>query len=336
MFFADTQINTTIQQSSNALKHITDTSFNTRSLVTLVVALVIAMVAGRLLATLMRRVARLLSANADKTENLATVNRLRRFETLTVLSTALVRAFLVIFALYFWWVYTHPSQQPGAVIGASALVALVLSGTLVPVLRDLAAGGVMMAEHWFGVGDHITVEPFTLQGIVERVTLRSTKIRSLSGETVWVNNQTIAAVRVTPKGIRTIALELFVSDPDKGAELVERANLRLPSGPLMVASPLAVMTTSKVAGKLWHIAAIGEVAPGREWLLEKFAVQVMQELDGAASPHILASEPIARYSDSEAEKRFARTIRNARKTKTKRGAARRKAAKAAEERNQTS
>jgi moderate conductance mechanosensitive channel len=317
LLFAD-QINTTVQQSSSALKEISDTIFNAHSLLSLAISLFIAFLVGRLLAAMMRKLTHAISRQADKTENLATVNRLRRTETLIVLSIALVRALLVIFALYFWWVYTHPHEQPTAIIGASALFALVLGGVLSPVLRDVAAGSVMMAEHWFGVGDHITIEPFTLQGIVERITLRSTKVRSLSGEVIWVNNQAISAVQVTPKGIRTIAFELFVTNPHRGITLLEEANRHLPTGPLMVATPLTVMTQENVGENLWHLTAIGEVAPGREWLLDKFAIQVIQELDGENKTHILATEPITRYTDSEAEKRFARTIKNARKHKTKR------------------
>jgi hypothetical protein len=318
MFIADsTQLNTTIQQSSNVLKRITDTLFNTRSLITLVVALAAAGIVGRLLATLMRNVTQVLSRQADKTENLATVNRLRRFETIIILSIALVRALLVVLALYFWWVFTHPNQQPGAIIGASALFALIIGGVLSPLLRDMASGSVMMAEHWFGIGDYVTIEPFAnLQGIVERVTLRSVKIRGLSGEIIWLNNQNIAGVRITPKGLRAIAVELFVSNPDEGAELVDMTSLRVPTGSSMLASPLSIMTTNKVADNLWHITAIGEVPPGREWLLEDFAVKIIQELDEAGS-HVLAHEPITRFTDSEAEKRFARTIRNSRKPKIK-------------------
>ena len=45
-------------------------------------------------------------------------------------------------------------------IGAGPLFALILGGMLSPVLRDMAYGSVMMAEHWFGVSDHVTIEPF--------------------------------------------------------------------------------------------------------------------------------------------------------------------------------
>ena len=318
MFFATTQLNTTIQQSSNVLKQISTTVFNEHSILTLVAAVSIAFFIGRIVGTILRKFTHLLSRQADRTQNLTTVNRLRRAETYIVLSIAIIRAFLMIFALYFWWVFSHPDQQPGAILGASALAALVLSGMLSPVLRDVAYGSLMMAEHWFGIGDHVTIEPFSLQGVVERVTLRSTKVRSLSGEVVWVNNQSINAVRVTPKGVRTIALELFVTSLEHGIELIEETNRHLPTGPLLVATPLSVMTEVSVGENLWHITAIGEVAPEREWLLDRFALQVIKELDDANKIHVLATEPITRYTDSEAEKRFARTIKNARKRTVKR------------------
>jgi len=319
MFFAD-QINQTVQQSSSALKQISDTIFNTRTLTVVVISLIVAFILGRLIATVLRRLTRVISRQADRTENLATVNRLRRMETLIVLSIALIRTLLVILALYFSWVFTHPTQQSGALIGASALLAIIVSGALSPILRDVAFGSVMMAEHWYGVGDFVTIEPLrdNASGVVERVTLRSTMIRTISGEVVWVQNQSIMAVHVAPKGTRTIAVEIFVTNPARGVDLFEETNLRLSTGWLTVVTPFAVMSKVQVADKLWHITAVCEVAPGREWLIEDYGINILQELDEKNKPPVLTHRPLARYTDSEAEKRFARTIKNARKRKLKR------------------
>ena len=49
----------------------------------------------------------------------------------------------------------------------------------------------------------------------------------------------------------------------------------------------------------------------------KVRLDVMQELNGKRSKSILMSEPIARFTDKEAEKKFARTISNARKVSTR-------------------
>jgi len=308
----------TVHAVSSSFEHIVNTFFNVHSLIWLLVFLVIAIVLGRLVAAVLRRLVAAIGRQADKTDNLQTVNRMRRTETFIILSIAVIRTLLVLFALYFWWIFVHPGQQPTAIIGASALLAIILGGALSPALRDIAAGSVMMAEQWYAVGDYIQVEPFgEMQGVVERVTLRSTRIRGLNGEVIWVNNQNIAAVRITPKGIKTLAIELFVTDLDKGQALVDSTNRRLPNGELLVISPLNVMTSNQVGEALWHITAIAETAPGREWLIERYAIDVLKEIAADRDPGLLATEPVARFADGDAERRFARAIQNARKAPKK-------------------
>lgn len=313
--FGAAQLDNAIEQSKAMFERITSTFLSGRSILTFIIAITIAVVLGRIIAAIMRRIAKSVSRTADKVQDLKEVNRLRRIETLIILGVALIRMVLVVLALYFWWTFSHPSQQPTALIGASALVIIIASATVGPILRDLAYGGVMMAEHWYGVGDHVKVEPFAdLQGVVERVTLRSTRIRGLNGEIIWISNQNIQGVRVLTKGVRTIAIELFVSDLKRGLDLIEQTNLRLPAGPMMVVRPLHIMAKSEVGKGLWHITAIGETAPGREWLLEDYAKQIMLEMDEETKHPIMQTDPIFRDADSDAESRFVRTIQNARKS----------------------
>ena len=85
----------------------------------------------------------------------------------------------------------------------------------------------------------------------------------------------------------------------------------------MVVSPLRVMAANQVGERMWHITAVGQTAPGREWLLEKYAIEMLQELDSKRERPLLKSEPIARNADSEAEKKFARAFKNASKVRVK-------------------
>lgn len=313
--FAASGLDSALEQSKQIFDKFTDSFLSTRSILTFVIALGVAILIGRIIAAIMRKFARAVGRSADKAQDLKEVNRLRRIETLTILAVALIRMLLVVMALYFWWVYAHPNQQPTALIGASALVVIIAGATVGPILRDLAYGGVMMAEHWYGVGDHVKVEPFDkLQGVVERVTLRSTRIRGLNGEVIWINNQNIQGVRVLTKGVRTTALELFVKDLHRGLDLIEQTNLRLPTSPMMVVRPLHIMAKTEVGSNLWHITAVGETAPGREWLLQDYAISLLQEMDEESKHPVMQTDPIARDADSVAEQRFSRTIQNARKS----------------------
>jgi hypothetical protein len=303
-----------LNTASDVVRRTAHSFLNLRSLSVLVLSIVSALIIGRVIAALLRRAVLLIGHRADQIEDLRTVNRLRRYETILVLSIASIRGFLLIVALYFWWQFIHPSGQPTALIGASALAVIIASSVFTPILRDIAAGSFMMAEHWYGVGDHIKVEPFMdVQGVVERVTLRSTRLRGLNGEIIWVNNQTIHGVRLAPQGIRTIGIEMFVTNLDAGEKLIEKTNRRLPIGPMLVISPLVITSNEKVGDDLWHLASVGETAPGREWLLEQSAINLLKELDAKNKTQILAHSPLARYADSEAERRFVRTIKNARK-----------------------
>jgi hypothetical protein len=91
----------------------------------------------------------------------------------------------------------------------------------------------------------------------------------------------------------------------------------LPVGPLLVISPLEIVSSEKVGESLWHITAIGETAPAREWLLEKSAVDLIRSLDDGSKTPTLAHGPLARFADPIADRRFVRTIRNAQKKTTK-------------------
>jgi small conductance mechanosensitive channel len=311
---AESNTHQTVKQTTDVLHQITHNVVNAHSIVVLIISVGVALIAGRIVAALLRSLVRTIGRKADESDNLSTVNRLRRYETFLVLSIAIIKTLFFLFAIYFWWSYTHPDGRATGLIGASALAVILISGVLGPILRDLATGSFMMAEQWYGVGDYIKIEPFAdMEGVVEQVTLRSTRIRTLSGEVIWLNNQNIQGVRLTPKGIRTLALEIFVDNEEAGKKLIERANKRLPMGPLLIVTPLTVVSSEKVGDQLWHITAIGETAPGREWLLEKSAVELIQELDEKTKKPIIAHGPLFRYADPAAEKSFRRTIQNARK-----------------------
>ncbi len=75
----------------------------------------------------------------------------------------------------------------GALAGASLIVVLI-GFALQRFLIDILTGFFMQFEGWFSIGDSITIEPCGLAGIVEEISLRSTKLRALSGELLYVHN----------------------------------------------------------------------------------------------------------------------------------------------------
>ncbi len=285
-----------------------------RSVLILVGSIVVTYILSKFLAEAIIKVAQAVSARTDKESNEERLIRLRQIETYLSVTVAIIRAAVVAVVAYVVWRLLSPTANSGAAaIGASAFFVVFAGQTLGMVLRDITAGAIMIIEQWFNVGDFIKIEPFMeVSGVVERLTLRSTRLRSLSGEVIWVHNQQIQAAHVTPRGVRTMAVDVFVHDKTKGMRSLKELIKAIPVGPTMLAQPLKIHTPEEWGNNMWRITIIGQTAPGREWLIEKFFVNAIKEVDSSVRNKMNRTfiyEPIARYADPVADKKFKRAVR---------------------------
>jgi len=299
----------TVENFKRTIESAFDKVFNVETILVFIFALAVAYLVTQGIEWIVVHVARYVSHAEDTAESQERMIQLRRIETYLSVSLAIMRFFVFAVAMVAAWQFTHPQTATTALVGASTVFVVLAGATIVPMLRDLTAGSVMIAEQWYNVGDYITVLPFAeVDGVVEQMNLRSTKIRSLSGEIVWVHNQHIQGIKVTPKGVRTIAIDVFVNNLSKGEAMVQHVAQTLPVSPTMLATPFEIVHTQKLGDRLWQITAIAQTAPGREWLLENFAREAMEEYDKKAGT-IIVHGPIARSADEVAERRFKRIIR---------------------------
>lgn len=287
-----------------------------RSLIILLVSLAAAFLLSKIVALLIVRIARFVATISDNSPDAERQVRLRRVETYLSVAIALVRALIVgVFAFYAWNLLTEGTTTGAAAIGASAFFVVLAGGTIGMILRDITAGAAMIIEGWFHVGDYIDVEPFqNLSGVVERMTLRSTKIRSLTGEVVWIHNQYMQSVRVTPRGLRTIAVDIFVNNQKVGENIIGKAIATMPTGTLKVVKTPEIARSEKWGDHLWLFTVVGQTAPGREWLMEDYFVESLREIDERRKgPQTMIRPPIVRNADPEAERSFKRAVRMATK-----------------------
>jgi len=286
-----------------------------RSLVILLLSITIAYYSSKYLARAIVKLAQVVSTHSDKESNEEKHIRLRQIETYLSVAVAGVRAGVVAVVAYVtWWLLNPNASSSGvAAIGASAAFIVFAGQSLGMILRDVTAGSTMIIEHWFNVGDYVKIEPFMdVTGVVERFTLRSTKLRSLNGEILWIHNQQIQGVHVTPHGIRTMAVDVFVSDRELGEKTLKEIIKAVPSGPTLLAKPLRIKSTERWSDDLWRITVLGYTAPGREWLIEKFFVNAIKNIDEGVrtkSKRVFVYEPITRFADPVADKKFMRAIR---------------------------
>ncbi len=230
-------------------------------------------------------------------------SRAKRADTLVGATRSLSRYAAIVLGILGIFIFAIPGQG-SAVIGISVLIA-VGGFAAQSVLRDIIAGTMMLSERWFDVGDAITIEPWAMSGVVETISLRSIKLRGLGGETIRIHNQYMYGVRVARRGIREIVLEFYVTDATRGRELISKLSDLLPSGPMHLLSALTIDDEDQIGG-LTRFTVRGAVPPGREWLLESFAISVLKELDDGDP--VIRHGPVAYLSDQVAEQRFARSV----------------------------
>ncbi|HET6746972.1 MAG TPA: mechanosensitive ion channel family protein [Candidatus Saccharimonadales bacterium] len=269
---------------------------------------------SKLIANIIIWIAKKIAGESDVASSEERFIQLRRVETYLSVSIALVRFGVVVAAVLFAWLVLSDSKATNAnaatAIGAGAIFAVLAGATIGPLLRDITAGATMIIERWFDVGDFVQIDPFMdVKGVVERLTLRSTRIRSISGEVIWLHNQHIQGVRVTPRGVRTMAIDIFVNDADKAKKSIEKLLKTLKAGPTMLATPLHIVETEKISEDFYRITIMGQTAPGREWLIDNFFVEALEKADKRNPNFGIAYGPLVRYADEAAERRFRRAVR---------------------------
>ena len=279
------------------------------ALIVILVILLVIMIANRIVSAIIPRLSRFVTIRTDRYASPDRTLRLRRFETYMSVGVAIFRVLIAALGIYVAWHLIMPSTAPIALVGASAFFIVIAGGTIAPILRNVTYGALMISERWYNVGDHIEVPLYGLSGVVEQVTLHSTKLRSLNGEAHWIHNAHVEAAKVMSRAAQTIAIDIFVTDLAIGRTVIERTIQTLPAGPMMVAKQLTITDTEELGNGLWRISAVGETTLGREWLLEDFAVKTILKYDRETKGGpVIVHGPIAHYTDSLAERRFKRAV----------------------------
>jgi small-conductance mechanosensitive channel len=196
-----------------------------------------------------------------------------------------------------------------ALAGASFL--LILIGFAIQrVLMDIIAGIAMFLEGWYSVGDTIQIPMHELQGIVEDVSLRHTRLRTLDGEVIHIHNSQIPSVRVLPSGLKELQLEVFVTDQERAVEIIEAVASILPQGPTTFIRRPRITNVEDFGENLVRIAARAAVPPGREWLIDGFFADLIRE---RAEPGLIAHGPVTLSVDESAARSYSRASADTRR-----------------------
>jgi small-conductance mechanosensitive channel len=242
------------------------------------------------------------SAGVDLTQA-GKMTRLKRRET----QVSLIRA-LISYVAFATAAVLSVGQLLGgidrltALAGASFLLILV-GFAIQRVLMDIIAGLVMFIERWYSVGDTIQIPMHELQGIVEDVSLRHTRLRTLEGEVIHIHNSQIPSVRVLPSGAKELQLEAFVTDRDRAVQIIESVAAILPEGPTTFIRRPRIDGVDQLGETLVRISVRAAVAPGREWLLDGFFADLIRDRAGDG---LIAHGPVTLSVDESATRSYSR------------------------------
>jgi hypothetical protein len=260
----------------------------------------ISRVAGRLAETLVRRRERRAEATNVDT---GTIIALKRHETAVSLVRTTLRYAVFGIALVISLALFSDTGRLTAVAGASLFV-LLIGFAAQRFLTDILAGFFMFFEGWFSVGDHITIAPLNLQGVVDEMGLRSTRLRAITGEVIRVHNSQILSVQVQPRGAREVEVEFFATTEEAGRELVAEVARLMPAGPTRLVRAPWVEEAEHLDDDLVRIRARATVAYGREWLVETFLPDLLKE----RGDDVIVHAPIVWHVDETAAREFARSL----------------------------
>jgi moderate conductance mechanosensitive channel len=198
-----------------------------------------------------------------------------------------------------------------AIAGASFL--LIVAGFAAQrILIDILAGFTMFVERWYSVGDTVVlIASVELQGVVEDVSIRRTKLRALNGEVIQVHNGQITAARVLPRGVKELAIEIFVGKRETGEQLVEDVVRILPEGPTTFIRRPWISHVEELSPVLTRIRVNTTVTPGREWLAESFFTDLLKQ---RATDGLIVHGPVALAVDERATRSYARASATTRRS----------------------
>jgi small-conductance mechanosensitive channel len=250
-----------------------------------IIASVVVVLAGVILyEALTRGVPRILRWRRRRTELLdaETVARIKRQDTAIALLRSALR--YVIFTIVVLFVLSIFIRDPLPATAGATILAAVLGFGAQSFLRDIIAGFSIVFEGQYSVGDFVEMEPTKVSGIVEELGLRTTRIRALSGELIFIPNGAVTGVTNYVSGRRRFTVEIQLA----GAEAASRVLDSLKEAPDLYLSPPHLISREETGGRV-RLRIAAAVFPSMDWLVEE---NLVERIKAAAGEESLMAEPL--------------------------------------------
>jgi small-conductance mechanosensitive channel len=237
-------------------------------------------------------------------DRLDQLQRTKRQQTIVSLLESVIR-YVVYGTAGIALIWLISGGLPSAIFGAS-LVVVVAGFGMQRLLGDAVAGMFLLVEGQYAVGDYLEIASPSASGIVEAFSVRTTTLRSVTGERTVVMNGSITGFTKVPRGFRSLGIRCVTTSSDEET---------------MRAADAALARVQAIAGEqflsLPEHAEISQLGPGRT--LAKIEVVVPPSLEqlvsGLLVPELkrslgdaLEGDPAVTAVASDAFDRYARNV----------------------------
>ncbi len=262
--------------------------------VSTVIVVVLAVVIYRLVIRLLPRILGWRRPEEDALDAHALARMKRQDTAITLIRNILRYATFTIVTLFVISIFLD-NLLP-TVAGASILAAIVGFGAR-DFLRDIIAGFFILFEGQYNVGDFIEVEPTKASGLVEEFGMRTTKIRALSGEIIYIPNGSLTGVTNYVSGQQRFTIEVQLKEGEAEKRVLEE--IKEGHG-LYLAPPRLVARDETPEGGL-RLRLSASVLPSTAWLIEE---NLVERIKAAAGEDGLAADPLVYKVDDQNVRRI--------------------------------
>jgi small conductance mechanosensitive channel len=215
--------------------------------------------------------------------------RIKRQDTAITLVRQTLR--YVVFALVALFVFSIFLRNVFPALGGATILAAIIGFGAQSFVRDIIAGFFILFENQYNVGDFVMLEPTKASGLVEEFGLRTTTIRALSGEIVYIPNGSLIAVTNYVSGQQRFTIEVQLKDEDAEKRVLEE--IKEGHELYLVPPRLVERDETPEGGPRLRLLAI--VLPSTAWLVEE---NLVERIKAAAGEDSLATDPLVYKVDS--------------------------------------
>jgi small conductance mechanosensitive channel len=248
-----------------------------------VVVVLLSTIVYRVAVRLIPRVLKWRRRSEDEALDATSLARIKRQDTAVTLIRNTLR--YVIFIIVALLVLSIFIDNPLPAAAGATIVAAIIGFGAQSFLRDIIAGLTILFEEQYSVGDFIMVEPTKASGLVEEFGLRTTKIRALSGEVIYIPNGTVIGVVNYVSGQQRFTIEVQLKDEEAAQRVLEEIE---EEHSLYLTPPrLVSRDETPEGGPRLRLSAV--VLPSTAWLVEE---NLVERIKAAAGEDGLGAEPL--------------------------------------------